>query len=173
MYLPVAIDSSRPSFWLSVFKQRLCRRTHKAMYQRLENAAGENTVHRMSFLSVLSVVFIFVLFSFFFLLPDGQLRSSWHLSLLRAVVVVVVVIPGGVRLSFSLLVYTHMFYKSHLFSSVRHAGRKKKKDSRNIFSLIGTFFSSTPPHVFVCWCSSSFGKEYGEEDGLNQLTTGH
>jgi hypothetical protein len=126
MYLPVAIDSSRPSFWVPVFKQRLCRKTHKAMYQRLENAAGENTVHRMSFLSVLSVVFIFVLYSFFFLSPDGQLRSSWHLSLLRAVVVVVV-IPGGVRLSFSLLVHPHVLQKSFVFIGKTHRKNEKKK----------------------------------------------
>lgn len=102
----------------------------------------------MSFLSVLSVVFIFVLYSFFFLSPDGQLRSSRHLSLLRAVVVVVV-IPGGVRLSFSLLVYTRMFYKSHLFSSVRHAGRKKKKRLAQHLLINWNFFFL---HPTPCLC---------------------
>jgi hypothetical protein len=43
---------------------------------------------------------------------------------------------------------TRMFYRSHLFSSVRHAGRKKEiiikkkklKDLRKFFSLKGTFW---------------------------------
>jgi hypothetical protein len=106
----------------SVFVARhtkLCTRDSKMLLGKILYTAC------LSCLSCQSFLFSFYIL-FFFLSPDGQLRSSWHLSLLRAVVVVVV-IPGGVRLSFSLLVHPHVLQKSFVFIGKTHRKNEKKK----------------------------------------------